>query len=148
MGARERFVQTRQYVTELAIIQARIDTGGDEWQPPNTRTRAATSDPTAARAIHNIDEWGAELAELRQREEWLLDFIGFTLEIIEGVRNGLGAKYADVLEQRYVDGYEWQRVEIGGETVNKRTGQRLVNVAFDWLDSIGMADVAGGVYEV
>ena len=147
MSARDRFVLTRQYIVELAIIQARIMNDGDEWQPPKVHA-SGNADPTASRAIHNVDEWGAELKELREREEWLLEFIGFTGEIIEGVRNGLGQKYADVLEQRYIDGYAWHDVVLDGETVNKRTGQRIMNVAFDWIDSVGMADVAGGVYDV
>lgn len=148
MGARERFVMTREYcVHELPTIQALIATHGDEWQPDRIKA-PGNSDPTASRAIHNVDEWGDELAILREREAWLLDFIGFTLEIIEGVRSGLGEKFADVLDQRYIDGYEWRDVLINGQPINKRTGQRIVNVAFDWLDSVGMADVAGGRYEL
>ena len=66
MTARDRFVQTRQAVIELNNIKALIMSDGDDWKPPGVKVHAV-SDPTASRAIRNVDEWGEQLAELRKR---------------------------------------------------------------------------------
>lgn len=148
MGARERFVMTREYLhKELPTIRALLGTHGEEWKPAPVG-KSGTSDPTAATAIRNVDELGDELRILREREVWLCGYIAFTLLVIAGVRKGFGKGYADILQQRYIDGLPWAEVAVDGQPVNRRTGQRMANVAFDWLDSVGMADVAGGRYEV
>ena len=142
MSARDRFVQTRQYVIELNNIKALIMTDGDDWKPPGVKVHAV-SDPTASRAIRNVDEWGEQLAELRKRESELEHFIGTTLAIIEAVRSGLGSDYADILDARYIDCLTWKQMDVA-----KSTGKMKVAIAFDWIDSIGISRLLREDYEV
>lgn len=142
MTARDRFVQTRQYVIELNNIKALIMSDGDDWKPPGVKVQAV-SDPTASRAIRNVDEWGEQLAELRKRESELEHFIGTTLAIIEAVRSGLGSDYADILDARYIDCLTWAQMDMA-----KSTGKMKVAIAFDWIDSIGISKLLRGEVEV
>jgi hypothetical protein len=103
----------------------------------------AVSDPTASRAIRNVDEWGEQLAELRKREAELEHFIGVTLAIIEAVRSGLGSDYADILDKRYIDCLTWAQMDMP-----KSTGKMKVAIAFDWIDSIGISKLLRGEVEV
>ena len=95
-----------------------------------------------------MDIWQDRLNDLRKRESQLIDFIGGTLEIIEGVRDGLGDEYASILEQRYIDCYTWSEVTYQGAKVARSTGKRKVNIAFDWVDSLGVTNVLAGYYEI
>ena len=142
MSARERFVQTRSAVVELNNIKALIMSDGDDWKPPGVKVHAV-SDPTASRAIRNVDEWGEQLAELRKREAELEHFIGTTLAIIEAVRSGLGNEYADILDARYIDCLTWAQMDVP-----KSTGKMKVAIAFDWIDSIGISKLLRGDVEV
>ena len=142
MTARDRFVQTRQAVIELNNIKALIMSDGDDWKPPGVKVHAV-SDPTASRAIRNVDEWGEQLAELRKREAELEHFIGTTLAIIEAVRSGLGSDYADILDARYIDCLTWAQMDMP-----KSTGKMKVAIAFDWIDSIGISKLLRGEVEV
>ena len=144
---RERFIQTRSAVVELANIQALISEQGDDWKPDDVKG-SGIADPTAQRAIYNVDVWGEKFAHLREIESELLEFIGVTLAIIEGVRRGLGNDYADILDQRYIDGLRWCDVEVDGKSVSSATGKRKVAIAFDWIDSVGLTGVLGGDYEL
>lgn len=142
MTARDRFVQTRSAVVELNNIKALIMSDGDDWKPPGVHVHAV-SDPTASRAIRNVDEWGEQLAELRKREAELEHFIGTTLAIIEAVRSGLGSDYADILDARYIDCLTWAQMDVA-----KSTGKMKVAIAFDWIDSIGISKLLRGEVEV
>ena len=147
MTARDRFTATYRAVIELNNIKALIASDGDDWKPPGVHA-PGVSDPTASRAIRNVDYWGVKLEELRKRETELEDFIGVTLAIIEAVRAGLGHDYADILDQRYIDGFAWRDVTLGGEAVPRSTGKRKVAIAFDWIDSVGISRLLRGEYEV
>ena len=147
MTARDRFVQTRKAVIELWNVQALISEGGDDWKPEDVHG-GGIGDPTASRACYNMDVWGERLEQLRERERELIDFIGVTLAIIGAVRLGLGDDYADILDQRYIDGLRWCDVEVDGEPVALPTGKRKVAIAFDWIDSIGLTGVLKGEYEL
>ena len=146
MTARDRFTQTRKAVIELCSIKALIMSGGEDWKPPNVKAQGV-SDPTAARAIRNVDELADKLEALRKREAELEEFIGVTLGIIEAVRKGLGEDYARLLEARYIDDYKWSWIkELYG--VKRPYGNYLLNIAFDWIDSIGVARLLRGDYEL
>ena len=147
MTARDRFEQTRKAVIELWNVQALISENGDDWKPDNVKG-GGISDPTAVRAVYNVDVWGERLELLRARERELIDFIGTTLAIIEGVRRGLGDEYADILDQRYIDGLRWCDVIIDGAPISDRTGRYKAAIAFDWVDSVGMTGIVEGVYEL
>lgn len=146
MTARDRFVQTRQAVIELNNIKALIMSDGDDWKPPGVKVHAV-SDPTASRAIRNVDEWGEQLAELRKRESELEHFIGTTLEIIEAVRDGLGKTYAQLLDARYIDDEPWRDIQER-LNINKKRGSYLLGIAFDWIDSVGVSRLLRKDYEV
>ena len=147
MGARERFVQTRKAIIELDGIKALIMSDGDDWMPPNVHV-SGPSDPTAARAIRNVDEWSVQLSELRRREDELESFIGVTLMLIEAVRDGLGNDYAEILDQRYIDGLKWRDVAVNGETISRTKGKSKVAIAFDWIDSVGVSRLLRGEVDV
>lgn len=147
MTARDRFTATYRAVIELNNIKALIASDGDDWKPPGVHA-PGVSDPTASRAIRNVDYWGVKLEELRKRETELEDFIGVTLAIIEAVRAGLGNDYADLLDQRYIDGFAWRDVTLRGEVVPRSTGKRKIAIAFDWIDSVGVSHLLRGEYEV
>ena len=139
MSARNRFVATRKAVIELDNIHALIMTEGDDWKPPGVHVRGI-ADPTASRAIRNVDEWQDQLAELRKREDELTSYIGTTLAVIEGVRNGFGEIYANLLDWRYIDGLAWKQIhEERG--INRSTGHYLICIAFDWIDSVGVSRI-------
>ena len=142
MSARDRFVATRKAVIELDNLHALIMTDGEDWKPPGVHVKGI-ADPTASRAIRNVDEWGAQLVELRKRESELEHFIGTTLAIIEAVRSGLGADYADLLDARYIDCLTWKQMDVA-----KSTGKMKVAIAFDWVDSIGISRLLRGEIEV
>lgn len=139
MSARDRFVATRKAVIELDNIHALIMNEGDDWKPPGVHVKGI-ADPTASRAIRNVDEWQDQLAELRRREEELTSYIGTTLAVIEGVKNGFGEIYATLLEHRYIDVWTWNQVhdEIG---ITRQYGHYLINIAFDWIDSVGVSRI-------
>jgi len=146
MAARDFFVQVRDDVARLAVVQAKLEAGGEDWRPDSVRT--GNGDPTAARAVYNLDTLAGKLESLRSEERDLLETIGRALAVIEGVRKGLGDEYASILDQRYIDGLPWRFVEYGGETVSPSTGKRKAAVAFDWIDSVGFAGVIAGKYEL
>lgn len=147
MSARRRFEETRRKVRELDAVNLALMMRGEDWKPKQPRSNSL-SDPTAAAAIRNVDEWAIEEAELIRRREQLEHYIGESLAIIQGVRDGLGDTYADVIEQRYVDGLAWCDIESHGEHVPKSTGCRYLAIAFDWLDAIGISRCLRGEYEI
>jgi len=133
MSARDRFAKARSAVLELAQIQALISTGGDDWKPESVG-KSGNGDPTANRAVYNVDVWGVRLKELRDRESELLEIIGRVLVDIELVRGEFGSDYADILDQRYIDCLPWSQVELHGRKVKLSTGKKRVKEAFAWLD--------------
>lgn len=146
MTARDRFIATLKAVNELNNIKALIASDGDDWKPPGVHV-PGVSDPTASRAIRNVDYWGLKLESLRKRETELEDFIGTSLKLIEAVRDGLGHEYANLLDARYIDGYSWKDIhEDYGFT--RQRGHYLLNIAFDWIDSVGVSRLLRGEYEV
>lgn len=144
---RDRFVQTREAVIELDYIKAKLSEQGDDWHPERIKG-TEVPDPTGNKAAYNVDELGPMLEELRKREGELERFIGTTLAIIEGVREGLGDLYAAILDQRYIDGLPWSQVMYEGKQVKASTGKAKVSLAFDWIDSLGVTRVLGGDYEL
>lgn len=147
MDARRRFEATREAVRDLRAVQLALSEEGDDWRPDSVKG-VGPSDPTAARAAYDVDVLGPRIEGLRAWERELLDVIGATGEIIEGVRRGLGDEYADILEQRYIDCLPWSEVEVDGRRVARSTGKLRVAVACDWIDSLGVSRVLRGEFEV
>jgi hypothetical protein len=119
----------------------------DDWRPPSVSSRHAISDPTASRAIRHVDELEEKLKMLRDEESELVDFIGESLVIIRAVRDGLGDKYADVLEWRYIDCASWDYIKTEYD-VPRRTARDRESIAFDWIDSIGVTRILAGDLEI
>ena len=130
-------------------VQLAIMNGCDEWRPPSVSSRNSIPDPTANAAIRNVDELEGKLKALRAEESELIEFIGEALVIIQAVRDGMpcGDKYANVLEWRYIDGATWKYIRDVYD-VKKRTGLDRINVAFDWIDSIGITRILAGDLEL
>ena len=145
--ARQRFEETSRKVHELDEVHRLIMTGGDDWKPDNVKC-PGVSDPTANVAIRNVDELEEYLTELRKQEQELVYYIGVTLQLIAAVKDGLGRVYADVLEQRYIDCRKWRDVVIDGDVVPRSTGNVIVNIAFDWIDSISISALLRGETEL
>ena len=147
LNAKERFERVRAAVYRLHDVQLLIMNGCEDWRPQTVRARRQVPDPTANAAIYHVDQVEKMLHALKVEESELLRTIGAALVIIQGVRDGLGDKYADVLEWRYIDCRTWEyiRDEYG---VSRRTGNRRANVAFDWADSIGVTRILAGDFEI
>lgn len=151
MNARERFERTRKAIPRLNDVKLALMYDGDDWKPPTTRTRTETSDPTANRAIYNVDERDELLESLRREERELTQLIGESLVIIAAVRDGFSEKYADWLEWRYIDLWTWEQFadELGIERKKAREKVRYwCGVTFDWIDSVGVSRLLRGEVDV
>lgn len=146
MNARERFERTRKAVNRLAEVHALIMNDCDDWKPPSVKA-PGIGDPTAARAIKNVDVIAEKLTALRKEEEELTAFIGETLRIIEAVRTGFGEIYATLLEARYIDCFTWTRIH-DEKGIPKSTGHYLLDIAYDWIDSVGVSRLLWGDSEL
>ena len=147
MNARERFERTRRAIARLDEIKLLIMYGCEDWKPEQPRVSGEKSDPTAAAAIKNVDELADKLDALRKEERELTEFIGVSLAIIAAISNGFGEIYAHLLEWRYIDGYTWTRIyEDYG--IKKARGHYLLDVCFDWVDSVGVSRLLRGDTEV
>jgi len=119
----------------------------DDWTPPTTRTRTDAPDPTANRAIYAVDTLGDKLDALRAEERELETLIGETLVIIAAVKRGFGEIYAHLLEWHYIDGQTW--TEISDEhDIKRSTCYYLRDIAFDWVDSVGVSRLLKGEVDV
>ena len=55
MNAKERFQRTKRAVKRLHEVQLQIMYECDDWKPPQVKTKTDKSDPTANKAIYNVD---------------------------------------------------------------------------------------------
>jgi len=147
LSAKKRFEQVRKAVARLHSVQIMIQNDCDEWRPPSVFSKNAKPDPTANAAIRNVDELGPKLAGLRAEEAELIDMIGEALVIIQAVRDGFGEQYGDLLEWRYIDCLSWGDIRFEYD-VTRTTGQRKLDIAFDWIDSIGITRILAGYLEI
>ena len=146
MDARERFKQTRKAVYRLSEVQALIMYDCDDWKPEGARA-PGVSDPTANKAIRNVDVLEDKLEALRKEEQELKAFIGESLKIIHAVSQGFGEIYAYLLEWRYIDCMKWETIKKE-QGIAKSTGHYLLDIAFDWIDSIGVSRLLNGDNEL
>ena len=147
MNAKERFEQTRRNVQRLDIVHTCLMNECDDWKPPSVRAHNEQSDPTAQRAIYNVDELADKLDALRHEADELETFIGQSLVIIQAVRDGFGEIYANLLERRYIDLQSWTTI-IDDLGINRRRCYYLTDIAFDWIDSVGVSRLLRGEVEV
>lgn len=147
MNARERFEATRKAIPRLHDVQLAIMYECDDWKPPAVKAHTQTADPTASRAIYRVDELSEKLDALRAEERELTQLIGETLAIIEAVRDGFGEIYANLLEWRYVDQMTWKTIH-DDHGIKRDRGRYLLDVAFDWIDSVGVSRLLRGQTEL
>ena len=146
-GAKERFEHVRLAVARLHEVQLMIMNDCDEWRPPSVSARHSTPDPTANAAIRRVDELEGKLKALHAEESELIGTIGEALVIIRAVRDGLGDKYANVIEWRYIDCMSWEFIKDEHD-VTRQTCYNWTNIAFDWIDSIGITRILAGDLEI
>ena len=146
-GARERFELTREHIKRLNEIKLLLMYGCDDWKPPNVGKTAETSDPTANQAIRNVDVLEEKVKALRAEEAELEDYIGVSLAIIAGVKAGFGEIYGYLLEWRYIDGWSWERIKKD-KGIKRHAGYDLLDIAFDWIDSVGVSRLLKGDIEI
>ena len=143
MNAKERFEETRRAVVRLNDVQALIMYDCDDWKPPGVKAKTSTADPTANQAIYNVDELDDKLTALRSEESELIKLIGESLAIIDAVKRGFGEIYGNLLEWRYIDRWTWKLIhEERGITRDR--GRYLIEVACDWVDSVGVSRLLSG----
>ena len=147
MNAKERFEETRRAILRLNDVKLLIMNGCDDWKPPQVKAHHETSDPTAARAVYNVDVLAGKLEALRSEESELEDFIGESLKIIHAVRVGFGDLYADMLEWRYIDGLSFSQIAEEHE-MSKSTAHGRIDIACEWVDSVGVSRLLNGHYEI
>lgn len=147
MNARERFEATRKAIPRLHDVQLAIMYECDDWKPPAVKAHTQTADPTASRAIYRVDELGEKLDALRAEERELEQLIGETLAIIAAVRDGFGEIYANLLEWHYIDGLTWTQVN-DDHGIPRSTCYYLRDIAFDWIDSVGVSRLLRGEVDV
>ena len=147
MNARERFEQTRRDIERLNEIKLLIMYDCDDWKPSEVKSKHQVSDPTGNKAAYNVDELGDKLDALRREERELEEFIGVTLVIVKQVKVGFGEIYATLLDARYIDGMKWADIKEA-HGIPKSTGHYLLDIAFDWIDSVGVSRLLKGDVEV
>ena len=147
VGVRARFEDARRAIKRMDEINLAIMYGLDDWKPEGVRSKSGTDDPTASKAIRDIDEVQPTIRELMREREDCERVIGEALALIESVRVGLGERYAVVLDCLYIDGMTWRELRQAHD-IPKSTGQQLRNVAFDWMDSVGISRLLKGETEV
>ena len=94
-----------------------------------------------------VDELADKLEALRAEERELLQFIGDSLAIIAAVKQGFGEIYANLLEWRYIDGWTFMRIHKE-KGLPRSTCYNLVDIAFDWIDSVGVSRLLRGQTDV
>lgn len=147
MNAKERFEQTRANVQRLDVVHTCLMNECDDWKPQSVRAHNEQSDPTAQRAIYNVDELADKLDALRKEAYELETFIGQSLVIIQAVRDGFGEIYANLLEWYYIDLLTWTQISTDYE-IKRSTCYYLVDIACDWIDSVGISRLLRGDVEI
>jgi hypothetical protein len=147
MNAKERFKKLPNAVERLNEVKLLIMYECDDWRPHEERVSKSISDPTAQRAIHLVDEVSEKLEALRSEESELESFIGESLVLIQAVHDGFGEIYAILLEARYIDGLSWSMIH-DDYGIARSTGYRLIGIAFDWIDSMGVSRLLKGETEL
>ena len=134
--ARDWLESKRRDVARLEEVQSLIMNECEEWRPETSKP-TGISDPTARQAIYRAGELAERMEALREEERDLIDSIGQALVVIESVRDGLGERYADILEAVYIDRLS-MRAASDRLGVSKSSVHQWRNIALDWLDSVGI----------
>ena len=139
MTARELFESAMGARDRLAMLE-RLIGGASVPEPGGASALVGRSsglgDPTASAAIRNVSRVESALAE----RDSLMAAEAECSALVRGVRAGLGAAQAEVLEWYYLDAVEmfYVSAELG---VSMSTCYRMRDAALEWIDSTGAASV-------
>lgn len=137
MDAREWFDDVRRAAIALGPAEAELAALYGPGSPAGVGVRSGSAgDGGMLAKAMSASRLRDEVAELEH-------VVGAALKVVAGVRAGMGERYADALELRYIDAMPWDEVaeRIG---CKRRRAMELRDIACDWVDSVGMACVAGG----
>lgn len=131
---RDIFEGHLQSKRDLELMRSRVEALRSPTLSAGTAqvSGGGTSDPTATAGSALVDE-AAQLERLEAAYRRSLERVA---ALIQGAREALGLAYGNVLEDRYVRGYEWSVVASLGN-VSRKTAYRYRDVAFDWIASVG-----------
>ena len=134
--ARTFFEAVGKAVDAIARIDEQLMFGIEGvTRKPGMGPKPVTGDPTASAALF-AESAHARLDDLKAERESMELTVGAGLAVIEGVRAGLGERYADVLDARHVDKLTWDEcADRAG--VSKMTAIRDALTAYEWVDSVG-----------
>lgn len=132
-GSRSFFAKVRGCVTAMVEYRLIVDEGADALASKSGGGNGE-HDPTASRAIFLAEHDDKVREDAKRKLEECEDYVGAGLTVTESVRRGLGERYADCLEYRYIDCYSISRtaeeLECSTSTVKRDT-----DIAHDWVDS-------------
>lgn len=144
--AREWLEAKRRDVRRLDEVHRLLMHECEDWRPETSRP-PGISDPTARQAIYRAGELEERMEALRAEERELVESIGQALVLIESVREGLGERYADILEAIYIDRLS-MRDAADRLGISKSSIHQWRNVALDWIDSVGIGRVIHREWEL
>lgn len=139
MTAREVFEAARGAARRIEELQFDMCLDAPPSKGGHGATSPGASDPTGRAAEWRVDAMADMASEMCECER----AVGYALGVIEGVRAGLGERYAVVLDRYYIDGEGWGDVSEG-LGVARSTIVRWRDIAFDWIDSVGQAHAIRG----
>lgn len=145
MTSREYFDALRDACARMEVVRRELWRLEDISEAFDERAAGGGGKPSGGysdpmdRVVVLIDRrkrLSGELVELEAQ-------VGDGLAVIEGVRRGLGDRYADVLDARCVDALSWDDAafEVG---CSKRSAMRRYDTACDWVDAVGLARARAG----
>ena len=140
MDARTYFDTIPAKVARARILRLTINAAGGPraLRPDAIRASGGTPGDPTSKACEAVE---ARRAELQAIEADLDE----ARAIVEGIRAGLGDKYADAIHGRYLKPPAGSKLPASYAVVGQRCGierhtiMHRANVALDWLDSVGRA---------
>lgn len=128
MGARDRLARL-----DRVISGEPVEEGGGSALVGHS---SGIGNPTASAALRNVSRIESALVE----RDSLLAALSECAALVRGVRAGLGAAQADVLDWYYLDAVEM--FYVASELhVSMSTCYRMRDAALQWIDSTGAASV-------
>jgi len=128
MGARDRLARLDRVISGEAVEEG----GGSALVGHSS----GIGNPTASAALRNVSRVESALVE----RDSLATALSECAALVRGVRAGLGAAQADVLDWYYLDAVEMFYVAAELH-VSMSTCYRMRDAALQWIDSTGAASV-------
>lgn len=134
VGARAFFCALSKTVCRMDSVRYQLEEDFDYLPQGGSGIRGGgIPKPTEARALWLVCD-APELYEKLTEELSQLELeVGYGLVLCQYVRDGLGRKYGDALETKYIDCLSWSQVAAAMCTTTGYA-KRLGGIAIDWLD--------------